>query len=59
LVLTLALSLVVVTAIDRVTRLTVAATGAVGEYAEHYGKPGIERSFRVAARTIATCRPPR
>jgi len=54
LVLTLALSLVVVTAVVRVARLTVAAAGTVGENAEHYGKPSVERSFRVAARTIAT-----
>lgn len=59
LVLGAALSLVVVAvaaAAGRVARLTVAAARAVGEHSEHYREPGVERRFRVTARTVATCR---
>lgn len=50
------LALVTVTAAGRVTGLTV-TVGTVGEHAEHYGEPRVERGFRVAARTVATCGP--
>lgn len=43
-------ALVIITATGRVSRLT---AGTVRENSEHYRKPSIERSFRVAARTIA------
>jgi len=50
--LVLPLTLVLGTAPCRVSRLT---ASAVGENSEHYGKPGVERRFRVAARSVATC----